>query len=92
MEKQLEDADLSHVNTILEKYGLQLMVIRKGCLVFHFRMNRKINDENFIQAFCCTVLDLFQNNIHSLGRIKLLEMKLEFAPTCVKTQRKSLIY
>lgn len=92
MEQQLEDADLSHVNTILQKHGLYLLIIRKGSLFFHFSVNRQIDEENFMYAFARIVLDLFQNNVYSLGQIKLLGMALEFAPSGVKIQRKNLIY
>lgn len=92
MQIQLGDADLSDVNTILQKYGLHLVFIMKENLLFHFHMNSKIDEEGFVQAFCLVVLDLFRHNVDFLGRIKLLEMKLELTPNAIEMNRKYPTY
>lgn len=76
MEEKLMNADLSHVNTILGIFGLKLMFIRKGSLIFHFCINKNIDEELFMEALSRIIPDLFQQNISFLGRIKVLEMKI----------------
>ena len=70
------NADLSRVNTILGIFGLKLMFIRKGSLIFHFCINKNIDEVLFMEALSRIIPDLFQQNISFLGRIKVLEMKI----------------
>lgn len=86
LEKQQEDAYLSHANTILEKYGLRLVFVRNEnpLFHFHFHFNTKIDQEKFMEAICSIVF--------AMGQIKLLEMKLELIPSAIKMQRKYLNY
>ena len=84
------NADLSNVNIILRIFGLNLMFIRKGSLIFHFCINKNIDEELFMEAFRRIILDLLQQNIAFLGRIKALEMKMEIAPSLLSIHSKCL--